>query len=78
MSKKTDSNFNQNAYIAQWKKENMKSIHACFKNDFVDSFKEACKTLGIKQSDVFRKAMEETTMEETIKEAEESKKEVDH
>lgn len=73
MSKKTDSNFNQNAYIAQWKKENMKSIHACFKNDFVDSFKEACKTLGIKQSDVFRKAMEET-----IKEADESKKEVDH
>ncbi len=73
MSKKTDSNFNQNAYIAQWKNENMKSIHACFKNDFVDSFKEACKTLGIKQSDVFRKAMEET-----IKEADESKKEVDH
>ena len=55
--------FNQNAYMAQWKKENMKSVHACFKNDFVDAFKASCKKLGIKQSEVFRKAMQETINE---------------
>ena len=27
--------------------------------EFVDEFKEACKKLGIKQSDVFRKAMQD-------------------
>lgn len=52
--------FNQAEYIKEWRKKNMKQVKSEYKADFVDEFKEACKTLGIKQSDIFRKAMIET------------------
>ena len=51
--------FNENEYKREWKKENMGIVKASFKKDFVDQFKEACKSLGISQSDVIRNAMEE-------------------
>ncbi len=54
------SNFNENEYKREWKKENMKIVKATFKNDFVDQFKNACKSLNITQAEVIRKAMEET------------------
>lgn len=52
--------FNQNEYMREWRKKNMKVVKASFKNDFVDEFKEACKDLGITQSDVIREAMTNT------------------
>ena len=52
--------FNQKEYIKRWGKENMKQVKASYKTEFVDEFKEACKKLGIKQSDVIRKAMQDT------------------
>lgn len=52
--------FNQNKYVAEWKKENMSSIKGTYNNDFVLEFKEACKTLGITQSEVIRNAAIET------------------
>ena len=51
--------FNQAKYMREWQKENMKQVKASYKTEFVDEFKEACKKLGIKQSDVFRKAMQD-------------------
>ncbi|MFQ7468836.1 hypothetical protein [Amedibacterium intestinale] len=54
------SNFNENEYKREWKKENMKVVKATFKNDFVIQFKNACKSLNITQADVIRKAMEDT------------------
>lgn len=52
--------FNQQEYIKEWKKKNMKQIKVTYKNDFVEEFKEACKRLGITQSDVIRQAMQDT------------------
>ncbi|WP_289264663.1 hypothetical protein [Dubosiella newyorkensis] len=49
--------FNQHEYQKKWDKENMKSINVSYKTEFVESFREALKVLGLKQSDVFRKAM---------------------
>lgn len=43
----------------EWKKRNMKGISIMSKTEFVEKFRDACKELGIKQSDVFRKAMQE-------------------
>ncbi len=54
------SNFNENEYKREWRKENMKTVRGTFKNEFVDQFKEACKILGITQADVIREAMENT------------------
>lgn len=51
--------FDQAKYMREWQKENMKQVKASYKTEFVDEFKEACKKLGIKQSDVFRKAMQD-------------------
>ena len=50
--------FNQNEYIKQWGKENMATISGRYKKEFVQEFRAACKKLGIKQSDVYREAME--------------------
>ena len=61
--------FNQNSYIASWQKENMASVSAKYKKEFVQDFKRACSVLGLKQSEVFRKAMEEVI--ETAKEKKE-------
>ena len=52
--------FDQAKYMREWQKENMKQVKASYKTEFVDEFKEACKKLGIKQSDVIRKAMQHT------------------
>ena len=52
--------FDQVKYMREWQKENMKQVKASYKTEFVDEFKEACKKLGIKQSDVIRKAMQDT------------------
>ena len=52
--------FDQVKYMREWQKENMKQVKASYKTEFVDEFKEACKKLGIKQSDVIRKAMQYT------------------
>ena len=51
--------FDQKEYIKEWSKQNMKQVKVSYKTDFVDSFKESCKKLGISQSDVFRAAMQE-------------------
>ncbi|WP_305205650.1 hypothetical protein [Faecalibaculum rodentium] len=51
--------FNQTKYINDWAKQNMKSVKASFKSDFVDEFKAACKSLGLTQSEVIRRAMQE-------------------
>lgn len=52
--------FNENEYKREWRKENMKVVRGTYKNEFVDEFKEACKKLGITQSEVIRQAMEKT------------------
>ena len=44
----------------KYDKKNMAFVNAKYKKEFVHEFKEACKTLGITQSEVFRKAMIET------------------
>jgi len=54
-----EKKFNQNKYIRDWKKQNMKKVGATYKNEFVDEFKEACTKLGLKQSEVFKKAMQD-------------------
>ena len=51
--------FDQAKYMREWHKEHMKQVKASYKTEFVDEFKEACKKLGIKQSDVIRKAMQD-------------------
>ncbi len=58
--KKRKTNPNQYARMSEWQKQNMKSVIAKYKSDFVDDFREACVKLGISQSDVIRKAMQKT------------------
>ena len=50
--------FDQKEYIKQWTKSNMKAVGASYKTEFVNEFREACEKIGIKQSAVFREAME--------------------
>lgn len=52
--------FNQTKYINEWAKQNMATVIGKYKKEFVAEFKESCKTLGIKQSEVIRNAMIET------------------
>ena len=51
--------FDQTEYIKNWTKENMKQVKVSYKAEFVEQFRESCKKLGVSQSDVFRKAMQE-------------------
>lgn len=51
--------FNQKKYVYDWTKENMKSVGSKYKADFVDQFKQACKELGLVQSQVFKQAMQD-------------------
>ena len=60
MVKTNNKSFNQQQYVAEWSKKNMGRITAQYKKAFVNQFKSACKKLGITQSEVIRKAMEET------------------
>lgn len=58
--KSTDEKpFDQAKYMREWSKKNMKQVKVSYKAEFVESFKEACKKLELKQSDVFRKAMQD-------------------
>ena len=52
--------FNQTKYINEWAKVNMATVMGKYKKEFVAEFKDACKILGIKQSEVLRKAMVDT------------------
>ncbi len=52
--------FDQTKYVNQWAKENMGRVSASYKAEFVSEFKEACKTLGVTQSEVIRIMMSET------------------
>jgi len=60
MPKKASGNFDQNKYIAEWSKANMKTVNCKYKAEFVNKFKDACNELEISQSEVIRKAMEDT------------------
>lgn len=62
MSKKPKEaqGFDQQKYMQEWSKKNMTFVTARYKNEFVQEFKEACKALGLTQSEVIRKAMQET------------------
>ena len=51
--------FDQKAYIKEWGKENMANISGRYKKEFVQEFRDACQKLGIKQSDVYRQAMQD-------------------
>lgn len=55
----TENKFDQSKYNYQWQKEKMLSVSVRYNKDFVLEFREALDKLGIKQSDVFRKAMQE-------------------
>lgn len=57
MPRKPSGDFDQSKYINEWAKEKMGRISIAYKKEFVDEFKEACKALGLKQSQVFRDAM---------------------
>lgn len=46
--------------INGWKKENMALVGASYKKEFVLEFKEACKKLDLRQSDLIRTMMEQT------------------
>lgn len=59
MPKQKSGEFDQMKYIEDWKKKNMKAINVRYSSKFVDDFKEACNKLGLVQSDVFRKAMQD-------------------
>ena len=60
MPKKASGNFDQVKYQNQWIKENMSEVRARYRNNFVNEFKNACKKLGVSQSEVIKAAMEET------------------
>ncbi len=46
--------------LNSWKKENMALVGASYKKEFVQEFREACKKLDLRQSDLIRELMEQT------------------
>ncbi len=46
--------------LNSWKKENMALVGASYKKEFVQEFREACKKLNLRQSDLIRAMMEQT------------------
>lgn len=52
--------FDQIKYQNEWNKQNMTRISGTFKKDFAQEFKDACKKLGVSQSEVIRQAMTAT------------------
>ncbi|MFV0379440.1 MAG: hypothetical protein ACK5KQ_01255 [Anaerorhabdus sp.] len=50
--------FNQREYNYNWDKENMATVNAKYKKDFVNEFKAACKVLEISQSQAIKKSMQ--------------------
>lgn len=59
MPRKPSGNFDQNAYIHEWTRQNMKRINVSYSAKFVDEFREACDYLKLSQSQVVKKAMQE-------------------
>ncbi len=59
MSRTKNTNFDQNKYMAEWKKANMKHIGISYKTEFVNDFKAACVKLGISQSQALKAAMQD-------------------
>lgn len=57
---KDGQHFNGVSYRQQWNKQNMKSIGASYKSEFVEEYKEAAKKLGLKTSDLIRQMMLDT------------------
>ncbi len=51
--------FDQQKYVNNWAKQNMKSVSAQYKAEFVTEYKEALKKLGLKNSDMIRTMMQE-------------------
>lgn len=47
-------------YMNTWIKENYMRVGGSYPKAFVQEFKDACKQLGLSQSEVFKKAMKET------------------
>ena len=52
-----------NEYLKKWKKENMTTVSARYKKEFVQEFKEACKLLDKSQSEIIKQAMIKTIEE---------------
>lgn len=59
MENKEKQTFNQSKYNYEWQKEKMLSVSARYNKEFVNEFRKALETLNLKQSDVFREAMQE-------------------
>ena len=65
---KTSSNFEYSEetkaknikYMNTWIKENYMRVGGSYPKAFAQEFKDACKQLGVSQSEVFRNAMQET------------------
>lgn len=47
-------------YMNTWIKENYMRVSGAYPKAFAQEFKDACKQLGLSQSEVFKKAMQET------------------
>ena len=47
-------------YMNTWLKENYMRVGGSYPKAFAQEFKDACKQLGLSQSEVFKKAMQET------------------
>jgi hypothetical protein len=58
MTKENASKFDSVKYRNEWKKENMMTVRVSYSIGFVQEFKQACNSLGISQSSVFRDAMQ--------------------
>ena len=47
-------------YMNTWIKKNYMRVGGSYPKAFAQEFKDACKQLGLSQSEVFKKAMQET------------------
>ena len=59
MPKKEEARFDRNKYNSAWSSKNLTTVSARYKPEFVNQFKQACKILGISQSEILRTAMQE-------------------
>lgn len=51
--------YDKERYTTEWTKDNMTSINGRYRTEFVNEFKRAAETLGVPQSQVFKRAMQE-------------------
>lgn len=54
---------NRYSYMYGWQKEKMSAITVRYKKEFVQEFKEACKSLNKSQSEIIKQAMIQTIEE---------------